>query len=138
MSFPRLNRSLPLSPPSAPLFPSSTTGSWKISDRKQAIAQLTAEQTRQLADVLPSAQPIPSTLASLSTTLPFVHDWKLEDFRSEASHCAANSRTNPATRRCPSLGSTDPFHSRLPQHHSSLRPRLEAGRFQIGSKPLRS
>jgi hypothetical protein len=48
--------------------------------RKEAAAQLTPEQREQLADVLAPANAVPVTLGSLSTALPFVRDWKLDDF----------------------------------------------------------
>jgi putative heme-binding domain-containing protein len=48
--------------------------------RKQAVAQLTSEESRELADLLQPVQPVPSMLAALPTTLSFVREWKMEDF----------------------------------------------------------
>ncbi len=48
--------------------------------RKQAVAQLTSEETPELADLLQPLQPVPSTLATLATTLSFVRKWTMEDF----------------------------------------------------------
>ena len=51
--------------------------------RKQAVAQLASEESRELADILQPVQPVPSTLAPLTTTLPFVREWKMEDFNDD-------------------------------------------------------
>ncbi len=48
--------------------------------RQEGVAQLTAEGRGQLAEVLSPASAVPATASSPTIPLPFVRDWKLEDF----------------------------------------------------------
>ncbi len=48
--------------------------------RKQAAAQLTTEEYPLLAGILQPVKATASTVGSLNNALPFVRDWKLEDF----------------------------------------------------------